>query len=157
MSTVAAPVLVPMTSRHLGSVRAIDELVYSRPWSRATWRTELADATRFHLVAGDQGSVVGHGGLLFVADEAHVTTVAVHPDHQGRGVATRLLLALLEEARRRDTTAVTLEVRAGHRPTQRFYGRFGFTPVGVRRRYYVDPVDDAVVMWLHDLAGERVT
>ena len=147
----------PMAGRHVTAVRAIDELAYPNPWSVATWRNELASTDRHHVVAidgqaGDR-SVVGHAGLLFVLDEVHVTTVAVHPDAQGRGIASRMLVALLREARTRAIASATLEVRATHRRTQRLYTRFGFRPVGVRRSYYSRPTDDAVVMWLEELGS----
>ncbi|RMH85635.1 MAG: ribosomal-protein-alanine N-acetyltransferase [Actinomyces sp.] len=139
-----------MRGRHLSAVRAIDEVCFSRPWSTALWRRELADPTRVHLVAVTD-TVVGHAGLLSVLDEGHVTTVAVRPDLQGRGVASRLLLALFAAARSREIAHLTLEVRAADRRAQRLYGRFGFAPAGVRAAYYSDPTDDAVVMWCHDI------
>lgn len=153
--------IVEMAGRHIPAVRAIDERAYPNPWSAATWRRELTDDTRHHVVAIDESSrpatVVGHAGLLFVLDEVHVTTVAVHPDAEGRGIATRMLLVLLAEARARGAAAATLEVRASHRRTQRLYGRFGFHPVGVRRGYYSAPSDDAIVMWLDELGSEAIT
>lgn len=146
----------PMRGRHLGAVEAIDALVFSRPWSTATWRRELSGDDRRHLVARVGDRVVGHAGTLQVVDEVHVTTVAVHPDEEGRGVASRLVERLLDEAARSGATAATLEVRASHRRTQRLYSRFGFVPAGVRRGYYSQPPDDAIVMWLPDLAGVDV-
>jgi [ribosomal protein S18]-alanine N-acetyltransferase len=143
----------PMAGRHINAVCDIDRSAYPNPWSATTWRRELAASDRLHLVAIDDDLLVGHAGLLFVLDEAHVTTVAVDPARQGEGIASRLLVALLSEARDHGSTAATLEVRAAHLRPQRLYGRFGFRPVGVRRAYYSAPVDDAVVMWLHDLCG----
>ncbi len=148
-------VVEPMRGRHLAAVEAIDRLVFARPWSTAVWRRELADPSRVHLV-GLAGGVVGHAGLLTVLDEGHVTTVAVHPDHQGRGVASRLLLGLFDEARARGVDHLTLEVRASDRRAQRLYGRFGFAPAGVRAAYYSDPTDDAVVMWCHDIERTEI-
>jgi [ribosomal protein S18]-alanine N-acetyltransferase len=145
--------LDPMAGRHIDAVRVIDRSVYSNPWSAATWRNELASPDRIHLVAIDGVSLVGHAGLLFVLDEVHVTTVAVDPDRQGEGIASRLLVALLGEARLHGSQAATLEVRASQLRPQRLYARFGFRPVGSRRGYYSSPTDDAVVMWLHDLGG----
>ncbi len=145
--------LDPMAGRHIDAVRTIDRSVYANPWSATTWRNELASPDRFHLVAIDDETLVGHAGLLFVLDEVHVTTVAVDPARQGEGIASRLLVALLREARRHGSRAATLEVRASHLRAQRLYGRFGFRPVGLRRGYYSAPADDAVVMWLHDLGG----
>lgn len=154
--TLAGVRVVPMRGRHLSAVRAIDEVCFSRPWSTALWRRELADPTRVHLVAVTD-VVVGHAGLLTVLDEGHVTTVAVRPDHQGRGVASRLLLALFAAARGRGLAHLTLEVRSADRRAQRLYGRFGFAPAGVRAAYYSEPTDDAVVMWCHDIDRPEVT
>ena len=147
--------LDPMAPRHIDAVRAIDDLVYPNPWSAATWRKELGGADRHHLVAVDGGEIVGHAGLLFVLDDAHVTTVAVRPDREGEGIATALLVELLSEARRHGSAAATLEVRAADRRPQRLYARFGFAPAGVRRAYYRDPADDGIVMWLTDLQGDE--
>ena len=154
--TDRALVIEPMRGRHVAAVEAIDAMAYSRPWSNATWRRELAADDRLHLVARLGDTVVGHAGILWVVDEVHVTTVAVHPDCEGRGIATRLVVELLESARGTGAVAATLEVRAAHPRTQRLYGRLGFRPAGVRRDYYSDPTDDAIVMWLDDLGGPEV-
>lgn len=148
--------LEPMAPRHIDAVRAIDEQVYANPWSVATWRNELGGADRLHLVAIDDEAVVAHAGLLFVLDDAHVTTVAVTPEREGEGIATAMLVHLLEEARRHGSTAATLEVRAADRRPQRLYARFGFRPAGVRKAYYTKPADDGIVMWLTDLQGDEV-
>lgn len=145
--------LVAMAGRDIDAVRSLDELAYPNPWSAATWRNELSSRDRVHLIALDGDELVGHAGLLFVLDEVHVTTVAVAPHREGNGIGSRLVVALLDEARVHGSTAATLEVRAAHQRTQRLYARFGFRPAGLRRDYYSDPADDAIVMWLHDLDG----
>ncbi len=152
----ASLVIEPMANRHIDIVRAIDDRCYSSPWGAATWRTELAEETRCHVVARKGDEIVGHAGLLIILDEIHVTTVAVHPDHQGEGFATLLVLHLLDHARSVGGASATLEVRASDRRTQRLYARFGFQPAGVRQNYYAVPVDDAIIMWLHDLDGSEV-
>ncbi|MEM7140842.1 MAG: ribosomal protein S18-alanine N-acetyltransferase [Actinomycetota bacterium] len=150
----------PMAPRHIDAAREIDVVAYPNPWSVTTWRNELASADRHHLVAIDDERLVGHAGLLFVLDEAHVTTVAVASANEGRGIATRMLIDLLTDARRHGSSAATLEVRSADRRPQRLYGRFGFRPVGVRKGYYSTPSDDGIVMWLNDLqhdeVGERI-
>jgi [ribosomal protein S18]-alanine N-acetyltransferase len=93
---------------------------------------------------------VGYGGLMFVADEAHVTNVAVHPERRRLGVATRLLSGLADAAIARGCEAWTLEVRAGNHGAQELYRAFGFVPAGIRSRYY-EGTDDAIVMWCHDI------
>lgn len=145
--------IVPMAGRHLEQVRAIDELVYPNPWSAGTWRRELSADDRLHVIAHCADVVAGHAGLLFVLEEVHVTTVAVHPERQGEGIGSRLVLALLDEARAHGSTAATLEVRCADHRTHRLYERFGFRPAGIRRDYYSRPRDDALVMWLHHLDG----
>jgi ribosomal-protein-alanine N-acetyltransferase len=83
--------------------------------------------------------------------DGHVTTIAVDPEWQRNGVATRLLVALAREAIARGATALTLEVRLSHRGAQQLYQRFGFVSVGVRKGYYADTGEDALIMWAHDV------
>ncbi|MEM9467783.1 MAG: ribosomal protein S18-alanine N-acetyltransferase [Actinomycetota bacterium] len=142
-----------MAGRHIDAVMAIDALSHSRQWSASMWRKELAAADRHHLVVVADDQVVAHAGTLRQLDELHVTNVATHPDHRGRGHATRLLVELLRAGAESGATASTLEVRAADRATHRVYARFGFAPSGVRPGYYSSPTDDAVIMWLHDLAS----
>ena len=148
----ATLVIEPMAGRHIDAVRAIDEQCYSRPWSAATWRSELAAPDRHHVIGRIDERLVAHAGSLLVVDELHITTVAVDPACEGRGHATRLCLELLAAGRTAGATAATLEVRAAARRTQRLYARLGFAPAGVRAGYYDHPTDDAVIMWLDDLS-----
>jgi ribosomal-protein-alanine N-acetyltransferase len=110
------------------------------------------------LVRGALGgvrAVVGYAGVLVQAGEAHITTVAVHPHHHRRKVATRLLVELLAAARQLGAEAATLEVRVANRAAQRLYAGFGFAPVGVRPGYYAETTEDALIMWAHELQGEQ--
>lgn len=153
MSTLRIETMAP---RDIEAVRSIDEVAYPNPWSVATWRKELASADRLHLVALDGPTVVGHAGLLFVLDEVHVTTVATDAAREGEGIATALLVRLLRAAREHGAASATLEVRAADLRPQKLYARFGFRPAGIRRNYYQEPVDDGLVMWLHDLGGDDI-
>ncbi|QBI20583.1 ribosomal-protein-alanine N-acetyltransferase [Egibacter rhizosphaerae] len=151
----------PMRRRHLRRVLAIETRLYPRPWTPEVFVGELARDGRSYLVARVPGRlgrrrVVGYGGVLFQAGEAHVTTVAVDPVEHRRKVATRLVIALLEEARERGSHAATLEVRAANHGAQRLYSAFGFVPKGVRPRYYRETDEDAVVMWIDDLRDPAV-
>jgi len=146
--------IAAMSIDHIGPVLEIDAVSYPAPWSQALWERELADPTRTHLVALLDDVLVGHAGIMQVIDETHVTTVAVSPDHRGFGIASRLLVALLNTAMEAGSTAATLEVRAASRDAQRLYSRFGFVPAGVRRGYYSNPSDDAIIMWLSELGSD---
>jgi ribosomal-protein-alanine N-acetyltransferase len=144
----------PMRRRHLRSVVRIEQDVYPRPWSTSLFLSELAmRATRAYFVARVDREVVGYAGLMMTLDDGHVTTVAVDPRWQRHGIATRLLVALAEAAIDRGATSLTLEVRVSNLGAQDLYRRFGFAPVGVRKGYYQETNEDALVMWVHDVDG----
>jgi ribosomal-protein-alanine N-acetyltransferase len=144
--------IVPMRRRHVRAVLRIEQQVYPRPWSASVFYAELAQVgtSRRYLVAEVDGRLVGYAGLWFTPDGAHLTNIAVDPSWQRRHVATRLLLELARAARLAGATALTLEVRTSNLAGQALYRRFGFVPAGVRRRYY-EGVEDAIVMWAHDI------
>ncbi len=144
--------VVPMRRRHLRSVLRIEQEVYARPWSTSLFLSELAMRTsRLYVVARVGRDIVGYAGLMMTLDEGHVTTVAVDPRWHRQGIGTRLLLALAREAVERGATGMTLEVRMSNSGAQDLYRRFGFSPVGVRKGYYQETNEDALVMWVHDV------
>jgi len=142
----------PLRRRHLRRVLAIESQVYPTPWGLSLFLSELAlRTTRVYVVARIGREVVGYAGIMLAVDEGHVTTIAVDPAWQRRRIGTRLMLAIAREAIARGATALTLEVRLSNRGAQALYRRFGFAPVGVRRGYYADTGEDALVMWAHDV------
>lgn len=146
--------LVPMRRRHLRSVLRIENEVYPRPWSFSLFMSELAlRSTRSYHVARVNGLVVGYAGLMISLGDGHVTTIAVAPEWQRHKIATRMLLLLDREARRRGATSLTLEVRMGNPAAQELYRKFGFVPAGIRKNYYVETNEDALVMWSHGIDG----
>lgn len=152
---VPALTVSPLRRRHLRAVLRIENEVYPTPWTMGLYLAELASPTgRTYKVARSGGRVVGYGGIMYVVDEAHVTTLAVHPDHQGRRIGARLLAALVRAALEEGMTSLTLEVRASNRPAQALYRRFGLAPAGIRRGYYRGSGEDAVVMWAEDIDSE---
>lgn len=151
----AAPLVVEvmaMRRRHVRSVLRIENQVYPRPWSMSLFLSELAlRATRAYFVARVGRDVVGYGGLMMTGDDGHVTTIAVDPAWHRHQVGTRLLLALAREAIEREARSLTLEVRLMNKGAQALYRRFGFGPVGVRKNYYAETNEDALVMWAHEV------
>jgi ribosomal-protein-alanine N-acetyltransferase len=147
-------VIEPMRRRDLRrGIHEIEAASHPLPWSHNVFVSELdlmRKGARYYVVARSERGIVGYAGLWFTADEAHVTNVAVHPDERRTGIATRLMLALADEAVRRECTAWTLEVRLSGTGAQELYRRFGFAPAGVRKRYY-ENTEDAIVMWCHEL------
>jgi ribosomal-protein-alanine N-acetyltransferase len=150
----ASPVeVVPMRRSHLRQVLRIDAAESGERWSLGLFLAELrrGDGSRCYLVAQRDGSVVGFAGMLYAADDGHVTTVATDPRHRRTGVATALLVGLATDARRRGARAMTLEVRASNDAALGLYRRFGFAPAGVRKAYYGDNGEDALVLWAEDI------
>jgi [ribosomal protein S18]-alanine N-acetyltransferase len=153
--------LLPMRRRHIGQVLDIERRVYPRPWTMTLFLSEIVQrSTRFYLVARAHRRVVGYAGLMVLGDEAHVTNIAVDPAHHRRKIASRLLFALISEARRRGASACTLEVRVANHAAQSLYHQFGFAPVGIRKNYYAETGEDALIMWAEGLQtqayGERL-
>ncbi len=141
-----------MRRRDLRRIMAIEDAVFPEPWSLAIFTSELAlRRGRAYRVARQGRAVVGYFGLMFVGDEAHVTTVAVAPDHQDRGVGTELFLAAVRVALDHGARDISLEVAAGNARAQALYRRFGFAPVGVRKGYYQRTGEDALVMWAYEV------
>jgi [ribosomal protein S18]-alanine N-acetyltransferase len=145
--------IVPMRRRHLRAVVRIETQVYPRPWTHSLFVSELAlRSSRSYVVARVGRDVVGYAGLMMSLTDGHVTTIAVDPAWHRRGVGMRLLLMLAREAIDRGALAMTLEVRLSNRGAQEMYKRFGFTAVGVRKGYYADIGEDALVMWAYDVS-----
>ena len=136
---------------HLPAILAIENEVNGSPWSERSFRNEIDHPHGLFRVALEGGEVVGYGGAWLVIDEAHVTNVAVAPSSQRRGIGRRLMVEILRTARDAGMTCSTLEVRAGNSAALHLYESLGFERSAVRRGYYPDNKEDAVVMWRHAL------
>ncbi len=139
----------PMDPADLPSVLALEQVTFAQPWDEAILASEVVSNNRAYLVADAGGEIVGYGGLLLDADEAHIVTLATAVRRQGLG--TRLMLGLVDAAIAYGAEHLTLEVRASNKVAQDLYRKFGMAPVGVRAEYYGD--EDAMVMWAHDITG----
>jgi ribosomal-protein-alanine N-acetyltransferase len=133
-------------------VAALDRLSFSLPWSANSYRFELLEnqASRLwvaELLDDDQPvKIVAMIVIWQIVDEAHIATLAVHPEYRRLGLGRRLLAFALMEAARGGLTTATLEVRAGNLAAQALYRQFGFFIAGVRPRYYLDNHEDALIM-----------
>lgn len=141
-----------MRRRDLRRVMAIEQAVYPEPWSHGVFVSELSlRKGRAYRVARIGRETVGYVGLMFVEEEAHVTTVAVAPEHQRRGVGTQIMLGAMRIAEEEGARNVSLEVAVGNLRAQALYRRFGFAPVAIRKGYYQLTGEDAYVMWAYDI------
>lgn len=140
--------IAPMRVEDIGRVLEIEQASFPTPWPRDAYTHELREnRLACYLVARVVRRIVGYTGMWVILDEAHVTTLAVDPEYRGQHIGERLLVALLEEAMRRGARWVTLEVRRSNAPAQALYQKYGFKEIGVRRGYYSDNHEDAIVMW----------
>jgi ribosomal-protein-alanine N-acetyltransferase len=141
-----------MQMKDLERVVEIDRLSFSLPWPASSFRYELEEneAARCWVLdlleTNGQWVVVGMAVVWVVLDEAHIATIAIHPDYRRLGLGKRLLNALLQDAIRQGLRIATLEVRLGNLAAQQLYQQFGFEVVGKRPRYYHDTNEDALIM-----------
>jgi ribosomal-protein-alanine N-acetyltransferase len=148
-----------MSEADLESVLDIEYLSFTSPWPRDIFLGELrgSDIAQLfvaRILEGDQpGRVAAYSCTWIVADEMHITSFAVHPQFRRRHVGQQLLAGVLARALVSGCRQAVLEVRASNHGAQRLYCRFGFAPVAVRKRYYADNDEDAIIMFLDDLAA----
>ncbi len=148
--------IVPMRRRHLRGVLRIETQSYPKPWTYGLYLSELAlGGLRCYLVARSRGEVVGYGGVMYIGPDAHVTTLATAPEFHRRGIAGRVLLGLARAAVAHGAENLTLEVRVSNEAAIALYRRFGFAPAGVRKNYYAEVKEDALVMWANDIGTEE--
>jgi ribosomal-protein-alanine N-acetyltransferase len=146
--------IAPLASmRDLDAVLAIEGESFSSPWTREMYLAELENVgvSFCYLARLEEGEAVGFCSFWRIADELHINNLAVLPGHRRRGIATTLLAYVLQEGARLGARSATLEVRRSNDDALRLYERFGFTASGVRRAYYTNPVEDALVMWCANL------
>ena len=135
-----------MTLQDVDGVHAVETASFPKPWTREDFIREMTvNVCARYLVAEMDGAVVGFAGAWIVLDEAHVTNIAVLPAYRGQGIGKRLTEALMQYAANLGVTYATLEVRRSNQIAQRLYQSLGFEYVGVRKRYYEDNGEDALI------------
>jgi len=145
----------PLTSpSEIDAVLAIEEASFTSPWTREMYVAELENEgiSYCFLARTGEGEAVGFCSFWRVVDELHINNLAVLPAWRRTGVATSLLDHVIREGVRMGARRATLEVRRSNEPARRLYERFGFLVAGVRRAYYTNPVEDAIVLWRERLA-----
>lgn len=138
----------PMRSSDLGDIIEIERASFTFPWSKSFFLQELRVASARSLLAVLDGKPVGYIIYWVVSDEIDIHNLAVHPDFRRQGIGKALLEGVMDQARRQDLARVTLEVRKSNDAAQKLYQSMGFAAIGLRRGYYSDDGEDAVVMAL---------
>jgi ribosomal-protein-alanine N-acetyltransferase len=150
-------VIEDMRVEDIPAVQIVENASFPLPWPANAFRHELTQNKNAHyLVAREGEQIVGYAGLWLSLDEAHITTFAVLPEYRRRKIGERMLLSIFERAERLGAEWLTLEVRASNLAAQRLYEKYGFRPAGIRRRYYSDNNEDAIIMWTERLRDRSV-
>ncbi|MFB1083126.1 ribosomal protein S18-alanine N-acetyltransferase [Jeotgalibacillus sp. JSM ZJ347] len=133
----------------IDDVLAVENASFSAPWSREAFENEMTiNQFAKYLLLEVDGTVVGYCGLWLVMDEAHITNVAVVPELRGRKLGEKLMVKVMDMLRDEGVKMMTLEVRVSNYIAQSLYEKLGFLKGGIRKNYYSDNGEDALVMWV---------
>lgn len=141
----------PMREEDLAEVMELERRAFASPWTRDMYLRELEKPEGCYITARQEGELVGYGGTLLILDEAHVMTLAVREDRRRRGIGARLLLELVRRSEEKGARFLTLEARKSNLAAIELYGRFGFQIMGERKHYYLDNLENALIMWTDDI------
>ena len=141
--------LTEMKLDHIPGVLEIEQISFPTPWSHQAFTYEITQNNFAHYVVALQAEkVIGYAGMWLVLDEAHITNVAVHPNCRGQKLGLALMLETMRQAVLRGAVRMTLEVRPSNTVARELYKKLGFKEKGLRKRYYTDTNEDAIIMWV---------
>ena len=136
-----------MTMDHVASVAELEKICFgTEAWSEKSVTSELTNVLSLWLVAMEEDKVAGYVGSQTVMDETDMMNVAVHPDYRRKGIAEALVISLVEALREKGSHCLTLEVRASNAPAIGLYEKLGFRQIGLRKNYYHNPKEDALIL-----------
>lgn len=145
--------IAEMLPVHLDQVLVIEKESFPVPWSRQSFAFELLqNEFAYYIVVLQDEKVLGYAGAWVVLDEAHVTNVAVHADFRGGKIGRLLMTELMRRVSLKGAERITLEVRTSNAAARNLYSSLGFKEMGVRKKYYSDNNEDAIIMWKERLA-----
>ncbi|MCR5792213.1 MAG: ribosomal protein S18-alanine N-acetyltransferase [Lachnospiraceae bacterium] len=136
-----------MTHSDVAQVVAIERQIFSRPWKTDDFEDAIMKDVNIYLVALKEDELVGYVGLWGVAGEGQITNVAVSPQHRQEGIGALLMKEVEAKAKEMGIEEMTLEVRKSNLAAIRLYEKQGFVSEGIRPDFYVEPVEDAIIMW----------
>lgn len=135
-----------MTAEHVSFVADLEKICFSDPWSEKSVASELSNPLSLWIVALQDDQVAGYVGSQTCGEESDMMNIAVHPDHRRQGIAEGLVDRLIEKLKARGSQSLTLEVRASNTPAITLYEKLGFSQVGLRKNYYRNPREDALIL-----------
>lgn len=139
--------VLPMQQRHLPELAHLEQICFSDPWSADAFSYELVNpGARFRVAESEDGQLLGYLGLHFVLDEGYIANIATAPGARRMGVASALIEDAVAFGEEMGLSFLTLEVRMSNIPAQNLYRKYGFSEVGIRKNYYQEPREDALLM-----------
>ncbi|MFB9759383.1 ribosomal protein S18-alanine N-acetyltransferase [Ectobacillus funiculus] len=138
-----------MKPEDIAQVVAIEQVSFAIPWTFETFEREMTinEYARYTVMEKD-GAIIGYCGMWLILDESHITNIAILPEYRGRNLGEALLNEVIEKVKKLGAHSMTLEVRVSNEIAQKLYRKFGFLNGGIRKRYYTDNYEDALVMWV---------
>ena len=138
--------IVPMNEHHVPQIALLEQECFADPWSQQSIASELHNPLSLWLVAQEGQTLLGYVGSQTCLDETDMMNIAVSPTSRRQGVARALIEALVSALRERGSKQLTLEVRASNGPARQLYESLGFLQVGLRKNYYRNPKEDALIL-----------
>lgn len=142
--------VIEMNKQHLEQVVCIENLSFNTPWSKSSFIKEIETnkfALYFVAINKQDNKVLGYGGMWHVINEGHITNIAVSPNYRNQGIASKILNKLIQVAKEKQMIGLTLEVRVSNNIAKSLYLKHGFILEGIRKEYYEDNREDALIMW----------
>ena len=140
-------IIRPMRKSDIDEVHKVEVDCFADPWSKKSLMDELKNNLARYLVADLNGKIVGYIGIWLIVDEGHITNVAVHSDYRGLRIGDRLVHEMVELCKKEGVVSMTLEVRTSNTVAQNLYKKYGFKLAGIRKEYYSDNKEDAIILW----------
>lgn len=143
--------ICPLEEKYIDAIISIENLCFPTPWTRKSMEDELQNKFAKYVVVKKGNTVIGYGGIWLIVGEGHITNIAVHPEFRGIGVGNIIVESLINLCHKRNVFSMTLEVRASNFIAQNLYKKFGFKENGIRKKYYSDNDEDAIIMWRREV------
>ncbi len=146
-----------MQKQDVENVVKLEELSYGQHhWSKESFFNELENnLAHYYCAVNEESTLLGYAGCWHIFDEAHITTLSVHPEHRRQGIAQKLLFAIIDDCYKDKIKYITLEVRESNIAAISLYEKNGFKSIGTRKKYYQDNNEDALIMFTENIWYEK--
>ncbi|MGM9924774.1 MAG: ribosomal protein S18-alanine N-acetyltransferase [Bacillus sp. (in: firmicutes)] len=139
-----------MEEKDLDEIMELEHRCFTVPWTKDAFYNEIhQNKFATYIVLEEEGKIIGYCGAWLVIDEAHITNVAILPEYRGRGLGEALMVKMMDKCREESIERMTLEVRVSNVVAQSLYRKLGFQNGAIRKNYYSDNQEDAIVMWVN--------